>query len=136
MHQDSLAGLWRGLTILLLEAAIQVLQLSHHLAVQHLLLVAMLLGLFIVALLPSTLIPLLQIPLALEQCPMLPLPLEQCPMRRSFEVIHLLPLHLCGCNHYLPELLHLLELQGMYLWGISVMEGIEGLGVLTMLCIL
>ena len=110
MLQDSLAGLWRGLTILLLEAATQVLvlsQLFHHPAVQHLLTVAMLLGLFMVALFMSTLI----------QLPQLPLALEHCPLRQSFGAIHLLSLqlhlHPCGWNHHLPDLLHLLDIQGI-----------------------
>jgi hypothetical protein len=71
---------------------------------QHLVMVAMLLELLIVSIL-------IQLQLG-------PLALEQCPMRWSSGVVHLvslqLPLHPCGLiSHFLPEMLHLLDTQGM-----------------------
>jgi len=97
-----------------------------HLALQYLLIVAMLLVVFMLELLLSTLIQLLLLHLALEPC----------PIRWSLRVIHLLPLqqslHPCGSlNHYLPELLWLLDMQDMYQQRLLTMEGTEGPGALT-----
>jgi hypothetical protein len=98
----------RDPTTMLWEAATQVLlqsQLSMvHQPMQHLPMVAMLLELLIA----SILIQLLQGPL----------PREQYPMRQSSGAVHLvslqLPLHPCGLvSHFLPEVLHLLDVQGM-----------------------